>query len=94
MNSVAESDSPAQLLISVPKRNFKRAVDRNLIKRQIRESFRQNKEVLYAFLGSENRHCSFAIVFAARSKVSYAELDTTIVLALKRLVKEMKDSGK
>jgi ribonuclease P protein component len=94
MEQVPGNTSPSKLLISVPKRNFKRAVDRNLIKRQIRESFRLNKDELYAFLSSENRNCSFAIVFAAKSKVSYSELDATIVLALKRLVKEMKDSDK
>ena len=34
------SDFPVQAGFSVPKRNFKRAVDRNRIKRLIRESFR------------------------------------------------------
>jgi ribonuclease P protein component len=92
MEAITDNDSPSQLLISVPKRNFKRAVDRNLIKRQIRESFRRNKEELYAHLGSENRKCSLAIVFAAKSKVAYTELDAILVLALKRLVKELNNS--
>jgi ribonuclease P protein component len=35
-----------QVLISVSKKNFKRAVDRNLIKRRMRESFRLQKEFL------------------------------------------------
>ncbi|WP_338794206.1 ribonuclease P protein component [Bernardetia sp. MNP-M8] len=34
---------PARLLISVSKRNFKKAVDRNRIKRQIREGYRLQK---------------------------------------------------
>ena len=93
MEDITDNDSPSQLLISVPKRNFKRAVDRNLIKRQIRESFRRNKEELYAHLGSVNRKCSLAIVFAAKSKVAYTELDAILVLALKRLVKELKNSA-
>jgi len=33
-------DGPARLLVSVPKKYFKRAVARNLLKRRIRESFR------------------------------------------------------
>ncbi|RDC65151.1 ribonuclease P protein component [Adhaeribacter pallidiroseus] len=36
-----------QILISVSKRNFKKAVDRNRLKRQIREAYRQNKTILY-----------------------------------------------
>ena len=36
----------AQLLISVPKKRFKHAVDRNLAKRQVREAYRQSKQLL------------------------------------------------
>ena len=37
----------SQILFSVPKRHFKHAVDRNHIKRQLREAFRKNKQPLY-----------------------------------------------
>ena len=40
-----KSEYPLQILISVPKRNFKKAVDRNKIKRFIREAFRINKNI-------------------------------------------------
>lgn len=90
LETTTNTDSPVQLLISAPKRNFKRAVDRNLIKRQIRESFRRNKEELYTCLGSDNRKCLLAIVFSAKSKVSYTELDAALNLALKRLVNELR----
>ncbi len=40
-------ESPVQLLISVPKKRFKHAVDRNRTKRQIRESYRHHKQLLY-----------------------------------------------
>lgn len=36
----------AQILVSVPKRFFKRAVNRNRVKRQIRESYRHHKQIL------------------------------------------------
>lgn len=41
-----EGDVPVELLVSVSKRYFKRAVKRNRVKRQIRESYRVNKSVL------------------------------------------------
>lgn len=41
-----------RIMVSVPKRNFKRAVKRNLLKRRIRESYRTQKELLLAPKGS------------------------------------------
>ena len=41
-----ENGAPAQVLISVPKKRFKHAVDRNRVKRQVREAYRQCKQQL------------------------------------------------
>lgn len=37
---------PSRIVVSVPKRSFKRAVKRNLLKRRIRESYRRQKALL------------------------------------------------
>ena len=39
-------DIPVQVLISVSKRHFKPAVDRNRVKRQVREAYRHHKQIL------------------------------------------------
>lgn len=47
------SGGPVQVVISVSKRKFKKAVDRNLVKRRIREIYRTHKEeFLYSFVKS------------------------------------------
>lgn len=51
------------IIVSVPKRNFKRAVKRNLLKRRIRESYRLNKELLCAPQG-----CRTNVLFVYVSK--------------------------
>ena len=43
-------EAPVQILVSVPKKHFKHAVDRNHVKRQIREAYRLNKTILYNVL--------------------------------------------
>ncbi len=50
--------TPALMAVSVPKRLFKRAVDRNLMKRRIREAYRLQKPGLYAAL---KRECTDSI---------------------------------
>ena len=40
------NDVPIQVLVSVSKRHFKHAVDRNRVKRQVREAYRHHKQIL------------------------------------------------
>ena len=66
-----------KILISVPKRHFKRAVDRNRIKRQVREAYRKNKSLI--------ANCSFAIAFiwtAGKMLISARSLCVFAVLCL------------
>ena len=75
------TQAPNAIMVSVPKRNFKRAVKRNLLKRRIRESYRLNKEILAAPQG-----CRTNILFVYVSKdikeFSYIEEKVKEILAL------------
>lgn len=55
--------SPAQVAISVPKKCFRFAVNRNLIKRRIRENYRKKKYILYRLLDSEKIQVAFIIIY-------------------------------
>lgn len=76
----------AQLLIAVPKKNYKKAVDRNYIKRLIRESYRLHKSMLYDALLKRNKQVAIAIICIAHDKLTFAETENKIVLLLQRLI--------
>ncbi|GAA4844965.1 ribonuclease P protein component [Algivirga pacifica] len=76
-----EVDSP-QVLISVSKRNFKHAVDRNRLKRQIREAYRLQKNLLG---DSAQDFSAIGFLYVGKKKEPYALLDRGMRKALKRL---------
>ncbi len=79
----------SQLLISVSKRNFRRAVKRNLLKRRIRESFRKNKQPLYDFLVKNNLKLIFAIVYIAKEPIAYTQMEYKMIAMVNRLTIEI-----
>ena len=44
--TVRAEEGPSRIVVSVPKRHFKRAVKRNLLKRRLREAYRHQKDLL------------------------------------------------
>lgn len=76
---------PAQVAITVTKRSFKQAVKRNLLKRRIREIYRQNKHLLYKDLNEREAQISFMIVYLPKTILKTAEMDTKLVKALERI---------
>lgn len=65
-----ENLSPCRILISVPKRNFKKAHDRNRIKRQIREAYRLLKLPLLKLTEKEMVGIDIAFLYLGKEPVS------------------------
>lgn len=83
-----ETDYPVQILITVTKRNFKHAVDRNRIKRQAREIYRLNKQGLYQQLEQKKAQTAMAMIYTANVHLSSEELEIKIKAIIKRLITE------
>jgi len=89
-----ETVFPVQLAIAVPKRFFKRAVDRNRIKRLVREVYRKNKSGLYSSLKSCNIQCALLVVFNGRKVPLYEEVEKKFLITLQRFEEAiLKTSG-
>jgi ribonuclease P protein component len=70
--------SPIQFSLSVSKKKFKRAVDRNLLRRRIREAYRLQKHELYLFLDKSElfagKQFAFMVIYTAKESLPYADI--------------------
>ncbi len=80
---------PAQIAITVSKRNFKRAVDRNRIKRLMREVYRKNKAVVYDALKQQQKQCALLLSYSGKTVPEYAEVEKHLVSTLQKLQNEL-----
>lgn len=80
---------PAQLpaiLITVSKRNFKRAVDRNRIRRRIREAYRLNKALLFGTPDKPKSPPAYiAFIYTVKTEISFEEIEKGLKLALSKV---------
>jgi len=78
----------ASILISVPKKRFKRAVKRNRVKRQIREAYRKNKHDLLHFIEERTEGMAIAFIYLADEFISSEELERKIKTLLARIIEK------
>lgn len=78
------TDAPSEVLVWAPKSLFKRAVDRNRLRRQMREAYRLNKQVLL----SADKHYHLALNYIDKEMQDYKTINKAMLKILKRLVSE------
>lgn len=83
-----EGDEPVQMLVSVPKKRFKHAVDRNRVKRQVREAYRHSKQALYDAL-SEDKALTVAFVWLMDRHLPTAEVTAKVTALVDKLAERL-----
>ncbi len=85
--------SPIEFALSVPKKAFKRAVDRNVLRRRIREAYRLNKIELYKYLKNNALHSdkrfAFMVLYTAKEEMPYADIEKGIKKMIRKFKEEM-----
>lgn len=83
---ISDVGIPPKIAFSVPKRNFKRAVDRIRIKRLLRESYRMNKHLFSDGLKGE-----YIIMFLYTDRIEWklVDLEKKMILLMKKMIKKV-----
>lgn len=83
-----EEDVPLKMGVSVSKKYFKKAVDRNYFKRVLRECYRLNKHLLVENL--ETKYCGM-FFYQTNEKLSYPEINEKTIQLFEKFVKSVRE---
>ena len=83
-----QGNAPVQILISVPKKRFKHAVDRNRVKRQVREAYRLHKQILWEAV-PQNTQMAIAFIWLSDRHCQTAEVEKRVVSILRRIAERI-----
>jgi len=85
--SYAEGESTLEVLMSVPKKKLKHAVDRNRVKRLLREAYRLNKGELFNLVVEHGLKVRMAFVWIPTEVLEYSKVERKVVDALNKMQK-------
>jgi ribonuclease P protein component len=80
-----DDDVKVKAGVSVSKRNFKRAVDRNRIKRLLREAYRLQKGT---FFNNMTTQYAFMILYIGKEKPTYMEVEAKMTQLLQKFIEK------
>ncbi len=84
-------DMRLQAMFSVSKRKFSRAVDRNRIKRLLREIYRHQKHQLYTRLEDKQLKLAIGVIFTGNQILDYWQMETAFHKTYKKLLQAVDD---
>ncbi|MCF8233473.1 MAG: ribonuclease P protein component [Bacteroidales bacterium] len=88
MEAEFKGDSPVQVLIGISRKNKRLAVDRNKIKRLIREAYRKNKLPYHEYLRSKQKKVALGLIYVGKETSKYAIIEQKIIEVFERLTEE------
>ena len=77
-----EWENQAKIVIAVPKKKVKLAVNRNVLKRRIKEAYRLNKQPFYTALKEKNSHLALFLVYIGKENENFSYLEKKLKLLL------------
>ncbi|MBS1628152.1 MAG: ribonuclease P protein component [Bacteroidetes bacterium] len=88
-----ELDFPIKAGVGASSKTFKKAVDRNYIKRLIREAYRLNKIPLHNYIHEHKKQLAVFILYVGKELPQLQQLQTKMPLVIDKLINAFNESA-
>lgn len=85
--TTGEQKFPVKAMFVVPKKNFRKAHDRNKLKRRMREAYRLNKHNLYQSETLQNRKLLLSFIYIGKKPCDFRDIELCMLNLNKKIEK-------
>lgn len=89
IESLMDQKFPAKAMFVVPKKNFRKAHDRNKLKRRMREAYRLMKQDIYNNPFLKDKKMLLAFIYVGKKQVDFSQIDSALQQLRKKLEKNL-----
>lgn len=82
-----KTDFPAQVMISVSKKKFNKAHDRNRVKRLIKEAYRLHKQKIYDYVSPTGKQFALALLYLDKEEKSFQDIESHLLRIINEFTK-------
>ena len=83
-----ETETPVRVAFTVPKKSFKKAVERNKLKRRMREAYRLNfRKILEEHIFQNDKQLKLFFIFIGKEMAEYQSVETNLIAILQKIDK-------
>jgi ribonuclease P protein component len=87
---LAENLVPIRIGIGVSKKSIRQAVQRNLVKRRIRECYRIQKEIISHEITDTNYQLEIMLIYVAKEVLQYQVISTRLLICIKKIAEDLR----
>ncbi len=88
-----QSAFPVQFALAVPKKKLKKAVQRNRIRRLVREAYRLNKHRLYEAMKEAPHQLAFLVIYTGQEELPFKDIEAAMQQMLRRFIKKWRSDN-